>query len=138
MSELNRENIIKALEWCIQSVSCEYCDYNKSSVDVCSIRSDALALIKELTEKVENYRNELGEVRVALAEANNDKKKLSEENESLKEDNHILATEFKDNIIADTVWKMHSLIKERCIKGGIYPAFVAGVIDQVAKEMLEG
>ena len=40
--------------------------------------------------------------------------------------------------IADTVRKMHSEIKERCIKGGIYPAFVASTIDQIAKEMVEG
>jgi hypothetical protein len=37
-----------------------------------------------------------------------------------------------------TVRKMQSEIKERCIKGGIYPAFVARMIDQIAKEMLEG
>lgn len=37
--------------------------------------------------------------------------------------------------IADTVQKMRSMIKERCIKGGIYPAFVASTIDQIAKEM---
>ena len=40
--------------------------------------------------------------------------------------------------IADTVKKMQELIKERCIEGGIYPAFVARTIDQVAKEILEG
>lgn len=40
--------------------------------------------------------------------------------------------------IADTVRKMHTEIKERCIKGGIYPAFVARTIDQIAKELLEG
>lgn len=40
--------------------------------------------------------------------------------------------------IADTVRKMHSEIKKRCIKGGIYPAFVASTIDQIQKEMLEG
>lgn len=39
---------------------------------------------------------------------------------------------------ADTVRKMHSMIKERCIKGGIYPAFVASTIDQIAKELEEG
>ena len=39
---------------------------------------------------------------------------------------------------ADTVRKMQSMIKERCINGGIYPAFVASTIDQIAKEMLEG
>ena len=37
----------------------------------------------------------------------------------------------------DAVRKMHSRIIERCIKGGIYPAFVASTIDQIAKEMLE-
>ena len=38
----------------------------------------------------------------------------------------------------DTVRKMHSEIEARCIKGGIYPAFVASTIDQIAKEMIEG
>lgn len=37
----------------------------------------------------------------------------------------------------DTVRKMQSEIKERCIKGGIYPAFVARTVDQIAKEMVE-
>ena len=36
----------------------------------------------------------------------------------------------------DAVRKMQTEIKERCIKGGIYPAFVASTIDQIAKEML--
>lgn len=40
--------------------------------------------------------------------------------------------------IADTVKKMQELIKERCIEGGIYPAFVASTIDKIAKEILEG
>ena len=52
--ELNRDQIIKALEWCIQSESCEYCEYHSpNDLDCCSIRSDALALIKELTEEIE-------------------------------------------------------------------------------------
>lgn len=38
----------------------------------------------------------------------------------------------------DAVRKMQDTIKERCIKGGIYPVFVASVVDNVAKEMLEG
>lgn len=38
---------------------------------------------------------------------------------------------------SDVARKMHSEIKERCIKGGIYPAFVERTIDQIAKEMLE-
>lgn len=115
MSELNQEEIIKALECLHQRILSTRLAEKITEAEMMAI-IDALALIKELSEKVENYRNELGEVRVALAEANNDKKKLR----------------------ADTVRNMHSLIKERCIKGGIYPAFVAGVIDQIAKEMLEG
>ena len=38
---------------------------------------------------------------------------------------------------SEVVRKMHSEIKERCIKGGTYPAFVERTIDQIAKEMLE-
>lgn len=38
----------------------------------------------------------------------------------------------------DTVKKMQSEIEARCIKGGIYPAFVASTIDQITKEMVEG
>ena len=64
-------------------------------------------------------------------------KYLEKENARLVEDNHILATEFKDRVKADTVNKMYLMIKERCVKGGIYPAFVASTITQVAKEMLE-
>ncbi len=57
MSELNREQIINALEWCIQSESCEYCEYHdESNGDVCSIRSDARALVNELTEENENLK----------------------------------------------------------------------------------
>ena len=37
----------------------------------------------------------------------------------------------------DTALKMQSEIKERCIKKGIYPAVVARVVDEVAKEMVE-
>ena len=36
----------------------------------------------------------------------------------------------------DAVRKMQSEIIKRCIKGGIYPAFVASTIDQITKEML--
>jgi hypothetical protein len=43
-----------------------------------------------------------------------------------------------ERVKADTVKKMQELIKERCIEGGIYPAFVARTIDKIAKEILEG
>lgn len=39
---------------------------------------------------------------------------------------------------ADAVRKMHDELKRRLLNGGIYPAFVACVIDNIAREMLEG
>ena len=39
-------------------------------------------------------------------------------------------------IQADTVRKMQSEIEARCIKGGIYPAFVKSTIDQIAEEII--
>lgn len=60
-------------------------------------------------------------------------KELTEENERLRT-RYISA----DNlIISETVNKMYLMIKERCIKGGVYPAFVASTITQIAKEMME-
>lgn len=43
-----------------------------------------------------------------------------------------------ENAKAETVRKMQSMIKERCIKGGLWPAFIANVVDTVAKELSEG
>ena len=37
----------------------------------------------------------------------------------------------------DAVQKMQKAIKERCLKGGIYPVFVKNAIDNVASELLE-
>ena len=75
---------------------------------------------------------------------------LTEENERLKaveftcgfiKPHKVLECPIFDEIErtkADTVRKMHSEIKVRCIEGGIYPAFVARVIEDVASEMAEG
>ena len=39
--------------------------------------------------------------------------------------------------VENTVQKMVEEIKKRCIEGGIYPAFVARTIDEIANEILE-
>lgn len=64
-------------------------------------------------------------------------KKLTKENENL----HASCTVLTQNLHAckaDTVRKMQNEIETRCIKGGIYPAFVKSTIDKVAEEMIEG
>ena len=48
--ELKRDEIIKALEHCINDNTCEQCNYSPST---CFIQENALSLIKELTEENE-------------------------------------------------------------------------------------
>lgn len=192
MENLNAEQVKRALECCNKIGGCKVCPYSCNGKPTdngeCGKKMslDALALIESQEKQVEDYRQELAEVRVALAEANYDKKKLTEENERLRgvglpdDETYIKLSDAKHAImdyigeqtvskyassaecksarggaegamneldyitpaqvapIADTVRKMHTEIKERCLKGGIYPAFVAGTINQIAKEMLEG
>ena len=40
--------------------------------------------------------------------------------------------------VTDTASKMQSEIEARCIEKGIYPVIVKRVVDEVAKEMVEG
>lgn len=52
--ELNREQIIKALEICTTTGNCPECPYNDdSSLCINRILKDAITLIKELTEEKE-------------------------------------------------------------------------------------
>ena len=113
--ELNREQIIKALKCCksfrdgYMCVSCPYSKMLLADDESCTNRmsQDALSLIEELTE----------------------------ENESLNQAcTNLIQT--IGSVQADTVKKMQTEIEARCIKGGIYPAFVKSTIDQIVKEML--
>lgn len=55
------DEVIKALEWCIQSESCEYCEYREKTnkVDVCTIKQDALALINRQKAEIERLKYNL-------------------------------------------------------------------------------
>ena len=139
--ELKREQIIKALECCTRGRKskedrpCLDCPYNECNLvggtskrqitGTCQgwLMKDALLLIKELTDE-----NEMLQKLCKLRDQDNKDTcellfKAEDENKRLR---------------ADTVRKMHSEIEARCIKGGIYPAFVKTTIDQIAKEMMEG
>ena len=120
--ELNREQIIKALEWAIDKEFCENClctAYGKSIVE---FLKETLSLIKELTE--ENER-------------------LQKLNAVLIEDNHILSSECIQMAKADTVRKMQErLIYTLCINNEENTEFfdyeyTLETINQIAKEMLE-
>ena len=55
--ELNREKIVKALEYCNTAERCLDCPYRDN--ECVTLYPDALALIKELTEENERLRAEL-------------------------------------------------------------------------------
>lgn len=109
----------------------------------------------ELYELTESYRRELGEVRVALAEKNNDIKRLTEENERLRANNEWLKREvntheedytkvaktFYNKGKADTVRKMQQRSKEKMhtnVLGAKFLMLYETDIDQIAKDVLEG
>jgi hypothetical protein len=110
MSELNREQVKQALECCthIPRPDCNNCPMGEKRGCVIALIEFAL---KHYTE-------------------------LIEENKSLNQScsNFVPAL---NTVRANTVRKMQAEIINRCIHGGIYPAFVASTIDKIAKEMLE-
>lgn len=94
------------------------------------VLKDALSLLNELSEEIERLR------------AENEALAISEVKEC--EISQMLVYRIRDKhpavmaVIADTVRKMQTEIEARCIKGGIYPAFVKNVVNQVAEEILSG
>lgn len=152
--ELKREQIIKALECCrtnseMDCIDCHYRNKGNDLYDGCvnTLLVDALSLIKELTEEVESLKqcmeHEHASFMETFGEYGEKCDKLAEENERLRAPRFISypdgTTEMipsVESVRADTVRKMRELIKVRCIKGGIYPAFVASTIYQIAKEMI--
>jgi cell division protein FtsB len=128
--ELNREQIIKALE-CIsrtEDVLCEGCDYRKYDGLACHRigAKNALSLIKELTAKIAEWEEECDLRGDMWCKLNEENKRLTEENERLsaynenliKENtylsNHLLdeVEQAKDLAISCTVRQMKERIKE--------------------------
>lgn len=125
--ELKREEIVKALE-CCTNCNCDVCPYvpeqgtHKGTIG-CNdeLMINAISLINELTEENERLMDECG----------NQSTLWRQHFESIYET-------AKGTVIADTVKKMQKEIEARCIKGGIYPAFVRSTIEQIAEEMIGG
>ncbi len=124
---LDRDKIIKALECCTdKKYHCEDCPYFyksegiKSSMEI--LMTDALSLINELTVENERLRGELDRTEKALITLD-------------KAHNALFTDTFR--IEANTVRKMQERITKHATNG--YPRKVRlDVIDQIAKEMLEG
>ena len=108
--ELNREEIIKALECChTQGKDCLSCPYENDHSNCVYLDKNALSLINELIEGIK-----------------------------ARDDTISRFVETMPLVKADTVRKMQTEIEARCIKGGIYPAFVRSTINKIAEEMIGG
>jgi hypothetical protein len=143
---MNREQIIKALG-CISTkgdVRCARCDLRKYEGLACHrIGADnAISLIRELVEENESLKQAMEHEHASFMETFGEYgekcERLTEENERIRASSvdYRNIPYFVADAKADTVRKMQKMIEDRCIKGGIYPAFVARVIEQVAEEIL--
>ena len=123
--ELNREQIIKALECCAEQEYCGVCPCVNECISMESLMLDALSLIKELTKENERLRAEVSV-----------KKKLLDK-----------SVDLEDKVKADTVRKMLEMVKRRAYTIGnsyangetviIQYCISPQALDQIAKEMLE-
>ena len=129
--ELNREQIIKALECCQTQYdrNCYECPYGRHrtrsiSVITCSsiLRKDLLSLVNELTEENERLSGKVAE--------------YEEERKYHFEMSRKRIAEAK----ADTVRKMQERLHERKVSYGNITFRVVPIddIDQIAEEMAEG
>lgn len=145
--ELNKEQTIKALECCGGGIvtDCQECpryyiDADTTTECMEGLIRDALALIKELAEEVEQRIEDYSESQKSWEIAYD---KLEVENERLQiqadmwESTAYCEKDRCNTIEVATVLKMRSEIERRCIEGGIYPAFVKRVINNVAEEMVK-
>ena len=120
-----REQVVKDLQKIVDNYSGSWKRYD--------VLANALALIKELAEE-NDYLKQQNEIYETL------NKKLEDACESYAwtYGTSISKELFLKKERENTVKEMQSMIKEECLAGGIYPAFVARVVENVGKKLLEG
>lgn len=130
MSELNREQIIKALECCSEQEYCGDCPYDNECMGMEFLILDALSLINSQ----EQDKEKLG---LLIDEIVKEKRELFEENKMLTAEN--------ERLRADTVRKMQERVESYIDVGHYRPPTeicfseldVVNIIRKIAKEMLE-
>ena len=138
---MEREQIVKALECCI-NCDCRNCPSNQpEAICVSKLMKNALALIKELTEENEKIRE--SECNHCACELLDQRDKAREEAERYKRYYfHHEYDKWEAEIKVETVRKMQNSLKEYLDDfynlGEDALLDVPDLIDQVAEEVLEG
>ena len=142
--ELNREQIIKALECCISGDDCTMCPLCEVQSCPCVLNEDSLALIKELTQANEQLSESYDHLEKTKDEVLSERARLVWENERLMKERIALGdivSIARDQAKADTVRKMQDMVT---MHFGTYTQNdtvkildVFKMLDQIAKEMEE-
>lgn len=119
MTIKEREQTTKDLQEIVDNYSGSWKRYD--------ILTNALTLIKELTEEIKDLEADYDRV-YEQAEA---------DIHGNMADGGTSCHWCMDKTKADTVKQMQTMIKEECLAGGIYPAFVARVVERVGEKLLE-
>ena len=131
--ELNRDEIIKALEYCYALDECYNCPYTCLNTN---LKRDAISLINELTEESQKWQEGYDCVDAACRELSSKCDELTATNESLEAAIVALKEEVKLTR-ADTVRKMAERLKRYYDANDRYLGYsIAYNIDQVAQAML--
>ena len=104
---MNKQQVIEALEHCIKR-QCKPCQFHSALNCTETLTKKALFLIRELML----------------------------ENENLKESNELQKETMQRTRIV-TARKMQMRIRVKCRDAGVYPALVAALVDQVARELAQ-
>lgn len=150
--ELNSEQILKALECCTGLDGTNYCDncpyFSEKSHDCTQMLSDALALIKELTDEYETLHGTYTELTRKVEELTVENNKLRAEVSIKRMFLDVAVGGIKRERIY-TVREIIATIKEKAENCGLYVVdrnepidtiyqISKTQLDQIAQEMLEG
>ena len=102
---------------------------------------ECIVTAKKYEKRIRELETEVGELRTELKEAEEEYDRVYEQAEAViranMADGGTSCHWCIDGHRREVVQKMQIMIKEECIAGGIYPAFVARVVENVGKKLLE-
>lgn len=132
--ELSREQVRQALDCCTHTPrpDCNNCPMGEKRGCVIALLDFALKHYTDILEENE-YLKQQNEIYAVL----NEKMEHICESYAFQYGTVVPKEVFLKKARESAIKEMHKLIKERCIEGGIYPAFVERTIDNTVKEMLE-
>jgi DNA repair ATPase RecN len=129
MENLNAEQIKKALERCANEWHCGLCGFTEKECAL--IKNSALALITSQEQRIKELAEENERLHASCTELTQCCTKL----ETL----YKIECKRVDTVKADTVRKMQERLMEKLYSvPTVYNAHFGRMIDQIAKEMLEG